>query len=63
MNPKELRKKIKNNELIILNDGSKVSVVKDGKKYLADFEKLNYEMFVFDTLKETIEYIISINNK
>lgn len=63
MNTQQLRKQIKNNELILLNDGSKVSVTKDGKKYAATFDKLNYAMLTFDTLKETIEYIEKINNK
>lgn len=63
MNTKELRKQIKNDELIFLNDGSKVFVNKAEKVYMVSFEKLNHDMFTFNTLKETIEFIEAINNK
>lgn len=63
MNTKELRKQIKNDELIKLNDCSKVFVTKIGKQYHVSFEKLDHNLFIFDTLKETIEYIEAINNK
>jgi hypothetical protein len=62
MNIKELRKQIKNDELIKLTDGSKVFVTKTGKDYMVSFEKLNHDMFTFNTLKETIEYIVAIDN-
>jgi hypothetical protein len=62
MNTTQLRKQIKNDELIRLNDDSKVWVTKAGKQYQVSFEKLNH-LFIFDTLKETVEYIEAINNK